>query len=69
MARIFITGSSAGLGQLAAELLIKQGHQVVLHARNEQRAHDARNKVPDAEDALTGDLASAIADESLGKVV
>ena len=58
MARIFITGSSAGLGQMAAELLIRQGHQVVLHARNEQRARDAMNKVPDAEAVLTGDLAS-----------
>jgi nucleoside-diphosphate-sugar epimerase len=34
MARIFITGSSTGLGLMAAELLVAQGHQVVLHARN-----------------------------------
>ena len=58
MARIFITGSSDGLGQMAAELLIRQGHQVVLHARNEKRARDVMNKVPDAEDVLSGDLAS-----------
>jgi NADP-dependent 3-hydroxy acid dehydrogenase YdfG len=40
MAGIFITGSSTGLGQMAAELLIQQGHQVVLHARNEKRAQE-----------------------------
>jgi NAD(P)-dependent dehydrogenase (short-subunit alcohol dehydrogenase family) len=38
MARIFITGSTDGLGRMAAELLIDQGHQVVLHARNPKRA-------------------------------
>lgn len=37
MARIFITGSADGLGQLAAKALIAQGHRVVLHARNEKR--------------------------------
>jgi short-subunit dehydrogenase len=58
MARIFITGSSAGLGQMAAELLIHEGHQVVLHARNAKRAQDVLKHIPDAEDVLTGDLAS-----------
>jgi NAD(P)-dependent dehydrogenase (short-subunit alcohol dehydrogenase family) len=57
MARIFITGSSAGLGQLAAQWLADQGHRVVLHARNEQRARDALDDVPGAEDVLLGDLA------------
>jgi NAD(P)-dependent dehydrogenase (short-subunit alcohol dehydrogenase family) len=33
MARIFITGSADGLGQLAAKELIALGHQVVLQAR------------------------------------
>jgi NAD(P)-dependent dehydrogenase (short-subunit alcohol dehydrogenase family) len=33
MARIFITGSSDGLGLSAARLLVEQGHGVVLHAR------------------------------------
>jgi len=37
MARIFITGSSDGLGSIAARLLINQGHRVVLHARNAER--------------------------------
>lgn len=41
MGRYFITGSSDGLGSLAAVRLISQGHAVVLHARNAQRAADA----------------------------
>lgn len=58
MARMFITGSSDGLGQMAARLLIKHGHQVVLHARNDQRADDAMGAVPDAEALVVGDLSS-----------
>lgn len=58
MARVFITGSSDGLGRMAAQLLIEQGHGVVLHARNQQRAHDAAKAVPSAETVLIGDLAS-----------
>ena len=56
MARIFITGSADGLGQLAATSLIQQGHKVVLHARNEERARDAIKKNSGAENVLIGDL-------------
>jgi NAD(P)-dependent dehydrogenase (short-subunit alcohol dehydrogenase family) len=58
MARIFITGSADGLGQLAAKALIAQGHNVVLHARNEKRGQEARAKVPAAENVVTADLGS-----------
>ena len=58
MARIVITGSADGLGQLAAKQLINLGHQVVLHARNEKRAGEALNKVPGAETVLIADLSS-----------
>jgi NAD(P)-dependent dehydrogenase (short-subunit alcohol dehydrogenase family) len=58
MARVFITGSSDGLGRMAAQLLIEQGHSVVLHARNEQRGRDALSAVPGAEKVVIGDLAS-----------
>ncbi|HKG60460.1 MAG TPA: SDR family NAD(P)-dependent oxidoreductase [Pyrinomonadaceae bacterium] len=58
MARVFITGSADGLGRLAANTLIAQGHQVVLHARNEKRGQDALDRVPGAEDVVTGDLTS-----------
>ena len=58
MARIFITGSADGLGQLAARALINGGHQVVLHARNAERGEQALDKVPGAETVLTADLTS-----------
>jgi NAD(P)-dependent dehydrogenase (short-subunit alcohol dehydrogenase family) len=57
MARVFITGSADGLGQLAAKALIAQGHQVVLHARNETRGQQAMAQVRGAEGVLTADLA------------
>jgi NAD(P)-dependent dehydrogenase (short-subunit alcohol dehydrogenase family) len=58
MARIFITGSADGLGQLAARQLVQQGHQVVLHARSPQRAQEAQAAVPQAEAAVHGDLST-----------
>jgi len=57
MARIFITGSSAGLGLMAAQLLISQSHEVVLHGRNQERANAALAAAPGAVAAVTGDLA------------
>jgi NAD(P)-dependent dehydrogenase (short-subunit alcohol dehydrogenase family) len=58
MARILITGSTDGLGLMAAELLADSGHRVVLHARNEQRASAARAHLPAAEHVVIGDLES-----------
>ena len=58
MARVFITGSTDGLGRMAAELLIDQGHQVVLHARNPTRAEDLAARLPSAEHIVIGDLSS-----------
>jgi len=61
VARIFITGSADGLGRMAAQLLASArggGHDVILHARNERRAEDARRAVPEAYDIVVGDLSS-----------
>ena len=58
MAQVLITGSSDGLGFMAAELLAHVGHAVTLHARNDQRAGDARRRLPTAEHVVVGDLAS-----------
>jgi len=58
MARVFITGSADGLGQMAAQLLVEQGHSVVLHARSQQRGRDALSATPGAESVVTGDLSS-----------
>jgi NAD(P)-dependent dehydrogenase (short-subunit alcohol dehydrogenase family) len=56
MSRIFITGAADGLGQMAAKLLIADGHQVVLHARSEHRAKEALASSPGAEASVAGDL-------------
>jgi NAD(P)-dependent dehydrogenase (short-subunit alcohol dehydrogenase family) len=58
MARVFISGSSDGLGLMAAQLLVEQGHSVVLHARNQQRADETQKTLPEAESVVVGDLAS-----------
>src|SRR3984957_19106553 len=58
MARVFVTGSADGLGQMAAQLLIEQGHGVVLHARSEERGKEALAAVPGAERVVAGDLSS-----------
>ena len=69
MARIFITGSADGLGQLTATALVDQGHQVVLHARNEKRAQEALDKVPGAETVLTADLGDTLETKQLAAKV
>jgi NAD(P)-dependent dehydrogenase (short-subunit alcohol dehydrogenase family) len=58
MSRVFISGSSDGLGLLAGRLLVSEGHQVTLHARNETRAADARSALPQAEAVVVGDVSS-----------
>jgi NAD(P)-dependent dehydrogenase (short-subunit alcohol dehydrogenase family) len=56
MARVFITGSSEGLGLMAAQLLVNDGHAVTLHARNEQRGAVARQALPSVEKVVIGDV-------------
>ncbi len=58
VARIFITGSADGLGQLCAKFLADRGHAVVLHARNAARGREAIKGVPKAEAVVSGDLSS-----------
>ena len=54
--RVLITGSSQGLGLLVGRLLAEQGHSVVLHARNEKRAKETQEALPQAEAVLVGDV-------------
>ena len=58
MARVLVTGSSDGLGLMAARLLIEQGYQVVLHGRNDRRSRDAVAAAAGAEGAVSGDLST-----------
>lgn len=65
MRRVFITGSTDGLGRGAAEELIEQGHQVVLHARSKERAAALSALAPKAAGVVIGDLSSAAQTRSL----
>jgi NAD(P)-dependent dehydrogenase (short-subunit alcohol dehydrogenase family) len=56
MSRVLITGSTEGLGLMAARLLAGDGHSVTLHARSAARAEDARAALPAA--VVVGDLSS-----------
>jgi NAD(P)-dependent dehydrogenase (short-subunit alcohol dehydrogenase family) len=58
MSRILITGSADGLGLMAARLLVDEGHDVLLHARNQERAEHALAAAPGAVGVLVGDLSS-----------
>jgi NAD(P)-dependent dehydrogenase (short-subunit alcohol dehydrogenase family) len=60
--RVVVTGATAGLGYFAAERLVAAGHQVVLAARDAERAVRAadllRDRVPGADvDTVALDLA------------
>jgi NAD(P)-dependent dehydrogenase (short-subunit alcohol dehydrogenase family) len=57
--RIFITGSTDGLGRAAAGILMGQGHEVVLHARTRERAAALSDLAPAAAGVVIGDLSSA----------
>ncbi|GKU05613.1 daunorubicin c-13 ketoreductase [Fusarium langsethiae] len=67
MVRVFITGSTDGIGHAAAKLLTEQGHQVVFHARNADRAASVKTSIPNAYSVLVGDLSSIEETKSLAK--
>ena len=69
MSRIFITGSSDGLGLAAGRHLIEQGHAVVLHARNSERADETRAAAPGAEAVVVGDVSHADETEAVADQV
>ena len=58
--RVFITGSTDGLGRAAAAALVGEGHQVVLHARNRERASAVADLGSQSEGLVIGDLSSAV---------
>jgi NAD(P)-dependent dehydrogenase (short-subunit alcohol dehydrogenase family) len=54
---------------MEARLLVSQGHKVVLHGRDRDRADEALSKVPGAMTAVVGDLASIAEARSLADQV
>ena len=68
MARIFITGSADGLGRAAAETLLGDGHEVIVHARSAERLANVDALIARGASAVVGDLADldqtrAVADQ------
>ena len=56
MAKIFITGSTDGLGLLAAKDLMQKGHEIYLHARNQARKQEVLKNNPDFKGVFIADL-------------
>jgi NAD(P)-dependent dehydrogenase (short-subunit alcohol dehydrogenase family) len=57
MTRVFVTGSTAGLGLATATALADDGHNIVVHARNRQRATGLDDLVRRGAELVLGDLA------------
>jgi NAD(P)-dependent dehydrogenase (short-subunit alcohol dehydrogenase family) len=57
VSRILVTGSADGLGRLAAGALLSAGHDVVVHARNDERAVNLEALVERGADLVIGDFA------------
>lgn len=56
MARIFITGSTDGLGRAAAQSLLGNGHHVVVHARSAERLASIQDLMDRGALGVIGDL-------------
>jgi NAD(P)-dependent dehydrogenase (short-subunit alcohol dehydrogenase family) len=61
MAKVFVTGSSQGIGLMTGQLLAEQGHDVVFHARNEQRAQEMKSDIPANAKIVVGDVSTVAA--------
>jgi len=69
MSRVFITGSTDGLGLAAARTLIAEGHEVVLHARSSQRASTLSDLAARSAGVVVGDLSSAAETRAIAEQV
>ena len=69
MPRIFITGSTDGLGRAAARTLMAEGHEVVLHARSSARAAVLADLAPRSAGIVVGDLSSAVETKAIADQV
>lgn len=56
MTRVFITGSAVGLGRASAQSLLEAGHEVVVHARNQDRLTAVSELIDQGASAVVGDL-------------
>jgi NAD(P)-dependent dehydrogenase (short-subunit alcohol dehydrogenase family) len=56
MTRVFITGSADGLGRAAAQTLLDDGHEVIVHVRTTDRLAAVRDLLDRGAAAVVGDL-------------
>ena len=68
---ILITGSTDGIGKLAAVKLAKDGHHIVLHGRNEQKLHRIIREIKEASenDNIEGFVADFSSMKAVGEMV
>jgi NAD(P)-dependent dehydrogenase (short-subunit alcohol dehydrogenase family) len=69
VARIFITGSADGLGRLAAQTLLDDGHELVVHARNGDRLTVVRDLESGGAAVVVGDLSDLEQTRSIARDV
>jgi NAD(P)-dependent dehydrogenase (short-subunit alcohol dehydrogenase family) len=67
--RVFITGSADGLGRAAAQTLLGDGHEVVVHVRNSGRLEAVRDLVDRGAAFVVGDLSDAEQTRNLARDV
>src|SRR4029434_8077312 len=56
MSRVLLPGAADGLGRAAAQTLLDDGHEVVVHARNRDRLTAVRDLLDRGAAAVVGDL-------------
>jgi NAD(P)-dependent dehydrogenase (short-subunit alcohol dehydrogenase family) len=69
MSRIFITGSTDGLGYAAARTLIEGGHEVLFHARSQARTTVLSELASQSLGIVIGDLSSSAETDKIAKQV
>ena len=69
MATVLVTGSTAGLGLAAAREMLDEGHRVIVHARDGERAESLHTLVDDGARIVIADLADLDAIRTLAESV
>jgi NAD(P)-dependent dehydrogenase (short-subunit alcohol dehydrogenase family) len=66
---VFVTGSADGLGRAAAQTLLDEGHEVVVHVRNSDRLEGVRDLVDRGAAVVIADLSDLEQTRRLGRDV
>lgn len=67
MKKIFITGSTQGLGNIAGRMLLEQGYEVILHARTEKSAAESKRDLKRDVPFVIGDVSSLVGIKSVAE--